>query len=133
MYIRAEKEPFQLFKKGNYTLKNMLILTPDGLKGRGVFDWEKGKMQSELYSLGAHSITSDTTQLFIRANGIDELALDTRNVFARLDFDNHIGTVRANADSVSTVLPYNTYITSLNEFDWDMKNETITFLSLIHI
>jgi len=127
MYIRAEKEPFKLFKKGNYTLKDMLILTPDGLKGRGEFDWAKGKMQSNLYSLGAHSISSDTTQLFIRATGIDELALDTRNVAAHLDFDNHIGSVKANSDSVSTVLPYNTYITSLNEFDWDMKNETITF------
>ncbi len=105
----------------------MLILTPSGLKGRGVFDWEKGQMSAPLFSIGANSIQSDTVDLVIRATGLDHLALDTRNVYFRLDFDKKIGTVGANADTVETILPYNTYITSLNEFDWDMQNQTITF------
>ncbi|MEM8908416.1 MAG: hypothetical protein AAGD05_11265, partial [Bacteroidota bacterium] len=127
MYIQSKMAPFQLFKTGNYTLKDLLILTPDGLKGRGVFDWEKGQMTAPLYHIGANSIESDTVNLVIRATGLDHLALDTRNVYSRLDFDQKIGTVGANADTVETILPYNTYITSMNEFDWDMENETITF------
>lgn len=127
MFIQSYEAPFQLFQSGNYTLKNMLILTPDGLKGRGIFDWEKGNMTAQLYSIGARSIQADTVNLKIKTTGLDHLALDTRNVFSKLDFDKQIGTVGANADTVQTILPYNTYITSLNEFDWDMKNETLTF------
>ena len=33
----------------------------------------------------------------------------------------------ANADSTMTTMPYNKYITSLHDFVWDMKDETITF------
>ncbi len=127
MYISVKEKGFKIFKDGNYTLRDLLILTPGGLKGRGIFDWDKGQLKSELYSFGAHHIESDTTNLTIKAEGLDHLALDTKNVYTKLNFKNNVGTVRANSDSVYTELPYNTYITSLNEFDWDMKNETITF------
>ena len=127
MYIKAEEDVINLFKEDGYTLKDLLILTPDGVRGRGVFDWEIGKMEAGLYLIGANSMQSDTSNLEIKVDGLDHLALDTKNVYTLLDFDSKIGTVRANADTISTVLPYNTYITSLNEFDWDMRNETITF------
>lgn len=127
MFIVSQESDFQLFKNRKYQLRDMLILTPDGLRGRGVFEWEKGKLEAQLYTFGANSVISDTTDLTIKAPGMDHLALDTKNVYTELDFDNNIGTVRANSDSVYTELPYNTYITSLNEFDWDMKNETVTF------
>ena len=127
MYISVKEKGFKIFKEGNYTLRDLLILTPGGLKGRGIFDWNKGQLNADLYSFGAHHIESDTANLNIKAKGLDHLALDTKNVYTHLNFKNNIGTVRANSDSVYTELPYNTYITSLNEFDWDMKNETITF------
>lgn len=127
MYITATEDPFVLFNNKNATLKDQLILTPDGLKGRGIFDWDKGQIDSELFSFGAKTVTADTSDLLIKAPGMDHLALNTKNVFTKIDFKNAIGTVRANADSVYTELPYNTYITSMNEFDWDMNNETINF------
>jgi len=127
MYLSVQEKGFKIFKDGNYTLRDLLILTPGGLKGRGIFDWDKGELTSDLYSFGAHHVESDTANLMIKAKGLDHLALDTKNVYTNLNFKNNIGTVRANSDSVYTELPYNTYITSLNEFDWDMKNETITF------
>ncbi len=127
MYISVKEKGFKIFNEGDYRLRDLLILTPGGLKGRGTFDWDKGQLNSELYSFGANYIESDTSNLTIKARGLDHLALDTKNVYTNLNFKNNIGTVRANSDSVYTELPYNTYITSLNEFDWDMKNETITF------
>lgn len=127
MYISVKEKGFKIFNDGDYTLRDLLILTPGGLKGRGIFDWDNGQITSNLFSFGAHHIESDTSNLTIKAKGLDHLALDTKNVYTNLNFKNNIGTVRANSDSVYTELPYNTYITSLNEFDWDMKNETITF------
>lgn len=127
MYVTPRKEPFELFKDNNHTFQGVMILTPDGLKGNGLFDWDKASMNSNLFSFGAFSADADTTDLSIKAFDAGELALTTSNVKGRVDFDEQIGTFKANDEFLLTTLPYNQYITSMNEFDWDMKEETITF------
>ena len=127
MYIQSLEKPFEMFKEEGYTLENLLILTPDGIKGRGVFNSDRGVLTADLISFEAFSAESDTSDLQIKASGVEHLALDTKNVFAKLDFDEQMGYVKANKEDIITTLPYNMYQTSLNEYDWDMKNETITF------
>ncbi len=127
MYIQSEEKPFEMFQEPGYTLENLLILTPDGIKGRGTFNSNRGVLSANLISFGAFSAESDTADLQIKASGVDHLALDTKNVFAKLDFDAQIGYVKANKENTVTTLPYNKYQTSMNEYDWDMANETITF------
>lgn len=128
MYINSREEtPFELFKENNHTLDGTLILTPGGLKGVGVFDWDKATMQSKLFSFGAFSAFADTTDLKIRAFNADELALKTSNVNGIVDFDEQVGTFKANDEFLVTELPYNQYETSMNEFNWNMEEETITF------
>ena len=127
MYIQSKEKPFELFKEKGYTLENLLILTPDGIKGRGVFNSNRGVLTADLISFEAFSAQSDTSNLQIKASGVEHLALDTKNVYAKLDFDKQIGHVKANKEDIITTLPYNKYQTSLNEYDWDMQNETITF------
>ncbi len=127
MYIQSLEKPFELFKEEGYTLENLLILTPDGIKGRGVFNSNRGILTANLISFEAFTAQSDTSDLQIKASGVDHLALDTKNVYAKLDFDKQMGYVKANKENIVTTLPYNKYQTSLNEYDWDMENETITF------
>ncbi|MEZ5044854.1 MAG: hypothetical protein R2828_33460 [Saprospiraceae bacterium] len=127
MYVTPRKEPFALFKNNNHTFQGVMILTPDGLKGNGLFDWDKASMRSNLFSFGAFSADADTTNLSIKAFDAGELALTTTNVKGMVDFEDQIGTFKANDEFLVTTLPYNKYITSMNEFDWDMKEETITF------
>ncbi|MFK7809910.1 MAG: hypothetical protein AB8F74_19050 [Saprospiraceae bacterium] len=129
MFIKAEKEPFQLFENGTHTVFDLLILTPDGVKGRGEFKWDLGGMNSNLYSFGSNSVQSDSADMSIRASGVDHLALKTDNVSAAFNFDKSTGHVKANVDTVTTVLPYNQYRTSLNEYDWNIKEENINFVS----
>jgi hypothetical protein len=127
MYIKSEDSPFELYKDGRHKLDGTLILTPGGLKGIGLFDWDKASMTSKLFSFGAHSAWSDTTNLKIKAFDADAIALSTSNLNGRVDFDEQVGNFKANADFLTTTLPYNQYETSFNEFDWDMKEETVTF------
>ena len=127
MYVRSKEAPFELFKEDNHTLKGMLILTPGGLKARGLFDWDKASMSSKLFSFGAFSASADTTNLKIKAFNADALALSTENLNGVVDFDKQLGQFKANAEFLTTTLPYNQYETSFNEFDWDMKEETVTF------
>ena len=127
MYVTTKEKAFDIFSDNNHTLDGVLILTPDGLKGRGLFDWDKGVLQSDLISFGVYSAHSDTANIRIKTIGEDALALNTDNVQAELDFDSQIGRVKANAEDVVTVMPFNQYQTSLNEYVWNMKEENVTF------
>jgi len=126
MYIRTKEESFKLFKADNYTVDGTLILTPDGLKATGKFEWEKGIMNSKLMSFGAFSALADTANVQIKAFE-GEFAFDTKNVNANLDFDTQRGKIYANEDGLTTTMPYNQYQTSMGELDWDMAGETIDF------
>jgi len=126
MYIRSKEESFKLFKAENYTVDGTLILTPDGVKAKGKFEWEKGILASKLMSFGAFSAKADTANLKIKAFE-GEFAFDTENVNADLDFDTQRGKIIANEDGLTTTMPYNQYQTSMGELDWDMKGEQITF------
>ncbi|MCR9288730.1 MAG: hypothetical protein NXI23_15245 [Bacteroidetes bacterium] len=130
MYVRSKEAPFELFKAGLHTLKGLLILTPGGLKGDGLLDWDKASMESRLFNLNAFSATADTTDLKIRAFDADALALQTSNLNGNVDFDEQKGAFKANAEFSTSTLPYNQYETSFNEFDWDMKEETVTFKAI---
>lgn len=127
MYVSSETAPFKLFNKDNHTLAGTLILTPGGLKGNGLLDWDKASMTSGLFAFGAYSSKADTTDLKIKATGAKDLALKTSNVKGDVDFDNEVGNFKANDEFLVTTLPYNQYETSMNEFKWDMKEEIITF------
>lgn len=129
MYIRSAEAPFTLFKPEKHTLKGTLILTPGGLKGDGEFDWDKGTMRSHLIAFGPYSAKADTTEISIKAKDAGQVALQTSNVHGEVDFDKQVGNFQANNEFLVTTLPYNKYATSMNEFNWDMKKETITFKS----
>jgi len=127
MFVRTDEEAFALFKQESHSLDGTLILTPTGLKGRGEFNWELGRLNSKLMSFGAFSTAADTSNLQIKTFDKSELAFDTKNVNANLDFDKQIGNVKANIEGEWTTMPYNQFQTSLDEFIWDMKGATVTF------
>ncbi len=131
MYVTPEEAPFSMFKSGLHTMEGVLILTPGGLRGRGLVDWDKASMTSKDFLFGAYSLTADTSNIAIKAKGTaDELAFDSRNVMADVDFDKGIGVFKNNSDGISTSMPYNKYKTSMSEFTWKMKEETVEFKAL---
>ncbi len=129
LYVNAESEPFLFFKQPGYTLDGTLILTPEGVKGNGSFEWKDGKLNSKLYDFGAFKTYADTSSVQIKALEGDDIAFDTENVNSDVNFEIQMGVFKANVDSVTTRLPLNKYVTSMNEFVWDMAQETITFIS----
>ncbi|MFT6021347.1 MAG: hypothetical protein ACJATF_000355 [Flavobacteriales bacterium] len=127
MYVRTKEKDFKLFNKNVHTLSGLLILTPGGLKGRGLFDWDQGSLDSELMSFGPYSVLSDTANLKIKTGDLDALAFDTKDINANLDFDREIGYIQSNKEDNLVTMPYNQYQTTLNDFVWDMKEQTVTF------
>ncbi len=130
MYIRSEEAPFALFHEGLHTLAGTLILTPGGLKGDGVFDWDKATLTSRLFSFGAFSAKADTTdEVRIKTQDLKDIALKTKLVKSDVDFDEQMATFLANDEFLETELPAIQYKTSMNEFTWDMAKEHILFKS----
>jgi hypothetical protein len=134
MYMNARDSAFRFFKEGVHTLRSIIILTPGGVKGKGTFDWDKGTLQSQLFSFGSHSVSSDSMNMSIRAldkdkSATDQLAFDTKNIRGKIDFDEQMGRFKANSDDIQTYMPGVKYKTSINEFDWDLKKEEIAFKS----
>ena len=134
MYMTARDSAFRFFKDGNYTLRSTIILTPGGVKGKGTFDWDKGTLVSDLFSFGTHSVAADTMNMSIRAldktnADTEQLAFDTKNIKGKIDFDEQMGRFKANSNDIQTYMPGIKYKTSINEFDWNLKDEQIIFKS----
>lgn len=130
LIVRSEENPFELYQANDHQLDGTLVLTPEGLRGDGKLGWSKADASSQIFSFGANSAQADTMSVKIKALEIDDrLALETSNVNGTLDFDEGIGAFEANDEAVITTLPYNQYITTMNEFDWDMNGNTIIFES----
>ena len=129
MYLTSKDSAFKFFPEGSYTMRNTIILTPSGVKGIGTFEWEKGFLKSKLFSFGTHYVQADTMTLGIRAlsNLSDQLALDTRNVRGKINFDTQKGFFKSNSDDGITAMPGVKYNTTINEFDWDLQSEIIDF------
>ncbi len=129
MNIRTKELPFDLYKEGDYKFSGLATLTPSGLKGSGLLNWEKANMSSDEFSFGSFSARSDTMNIQIKALEADALALKTSNLKGEVDFDKQLGTFKSNAAIGITYFPYNQYITTMDEFEWDIKDETIIFKS----
>ena len=131
LYVTVDTSVFNIFKEHNHTLKNTLVVTPAGVKGQGVFDWDKGVLQSKLFSFGAHSVEADTMNMSIRtldkAITGNQLAFDTKNIQGKIDFDKQKGHFKANSENLETAMPSVRYKTSMNQFEWDLQNENIVF------
>ncbi len=129
MYVESRAKAFELFRQPGYYHKGILVLTPSGLKGRGEFDWFGGRLTARVISYGPFQASSDTADLQIKALDGQGIVFDSRNVRGELDFDNQVGDFKANTADANTDLPLNRYRTSMNEFTWDMKGQTVTFKS----
>ncbi|MCB0707090.1 MAG: hypothetical protein KDC34_17360 [Saprospiraceae bacterium] len=128
MYIYSQEAPFEIFQDGLHNLEGTLVLTPTGLKGKGLFSWDKADMRSSLFSFGAHSIQADTTNLRIKAFDSDKLAMVTENLNGSVDFDKGVGSFHGNGETLISELPFNQYETSMQAFDWDINAERVTFM-----
>ncbi|HFA48728.1 MAG TPA: hypothetical protein ENJ95_06905 [Bacteroidetes bacterium] len=129
MFITSKGQSFDLFSDGSHKVDGLLIYTPDGLKARGKFGWEDGEMQSELFSFGHHSIKTESADLQIKSMSTEGVALNTNNLKGLIDFDTQKGKFAANDAKEETKMPANKYKTSLNNFEWDLANKTLTFIA----
>jgi hypothetical protein len=131
MYIEsslAEGAPFQFFDSTDFFLDGSLTLTPDGLLGRGKFDWYGATLESNPggdFKFGRQSIASPSSAVIIKSQGVQKFAFENENVDAVIDFEKQTGDFISQEADLATDLPYNSYQTSLDQFHWDMETDHI--------
>jgi len=124
----AEGAPFEFFDSTDFNLDGSLTLTPEGLLGRGVFDWHGATLESNPggdFVFGKRKITSESAGVNVKNTGELDFAFENENVKAVIDFDKMTGDFSAIEQDLSTDLTYNSFQTSLDKFHWDMKNDHI--------
>ncbi len=129
MYVNSEAPPFLIFADGTHTLMGGLILTPTGLNARGVHDWPKATIKSDLLSYGPYSLRGDTIDLAIKSTDGSGIALKADNLSATLDLDRGKGAFLANDSTVTVELIASRFASSTSKFDWDIEAQRIDFSS----
>ena len=120
--------PFQLFEDNDHNFTGTLVLTPTALQGTGTLDWSKASLSSEALSFSADGVTADTSTVRIKSvQDTANIALATTNVASSVDFATNRATFRNNGQELATELPYIEFLTSANEFEWDLKEGNIVF------
>ena len=127
--IRTAGDPFKIYQKGDFAFTGTTVLTPEGLRGSGQLEWEAARVKSEYFKFGAYSAQSDTMALEIRAIDTEDFVISTDNLKGSFDFDRQIGKFKSNLDTSYTTLPYNKYVTTMTEFEWNIEEENILFAS----
>lgn len=126
--ITPKTLPFKIFADQKHQLEGLLVLTPEELKGSGILDWDRGTMISEDFSFQPNGATTDTTSIDIKISS-GNIAISSKNMQGEVNFDNQLGLFKSNDSLLITELPSNGFATSLNNYEWQMKDETIKFLN----
>ena len=130
LQISPQSAPFYIYQGDDHTLDGSLVLTPEQLKGEGTLEWSSGLLESDAYQFGPNSVEADTTSIAIKIQESGEVAIASKNMAGKVDFDQLEGNFTSNDSIAITELPYNQYTTSLKDFDWDIANKTINFTNV---
>ncbi len=126
MTLAMRESSFQFFD-GLTNLSGKVIVTPKGLLGSGVMDWDEARATSKDFRFGAMSMEADSTGFIIKSPEAERAALKLPNAYAKVDFEKRTGIFRANDEEAYTELPFNRYQTTVNDFAWDMNAGKISF------
>ncbi|MFM2049486.1 MAG: hypothetical protein RI955_2034, partial [Bacteroidota bacterium] len=127
MEVRMDTTPFNMF--GNIAKhKGGLIISSKGMIGYGSLDWPEATMNSQLMKYGKMNVTADTSGIQIKTSD-GNIAFKAPNVNSKIDFEKRSGDFTSNTKELASNFVYNQYITSINQFHWDMDKKLLDFIS----
>jgi len=113
-----------------YDMKSLMHgqtrIQPDGLYGKGMFEFEKAELESEKINFKFKDFQSDTADFRLKDVEMSgELTFATVNVNAYVTFDGRYGQFKSNGGGSYIDFPQNQYICYMEEFKWYMDNDDI--------
>ncbi|MEN9521837.1 MAG: hypothetical protein RL065_214 [Bacteroidota bacterium] len=127
MEVKMDTTPFNMF--GNIAKhKGGLVISSKGMTGYGTLDWPEATMNSTMMKYGKMNVVADTSGIQIKTSD-GNIAFKAPNVNSKIDFEKRSGDFTSNTKELASNFVYNQYITSINQFHWDMDKKLLDFIS----
>ncbi len=125
MYIYKEKKPFNIYNPETHFDGN-LLLTPDGLSGKGRIDVGMADIRSDSIVLKSNTFSSDTSVFRLKAAmGGSYQMVTVDSVRSYVDFNTRIGQFTPSGDYALVQFPGNKFAAYVNDFNWSMDSAKI--------
>lgn len=124
MMIYTGGYPVDIFRD-DQTFTGTLVHTPSVLSGNGQLDFENARLISNNMVFGTNRADSDTASLTIGDLHQEIISFSSNNVRAHLDFENRVVDLTTNVLGNLTEFPRNQFAASLDNYHWDIDEETI--------
>ncbi|MBX7181610.1 MAG: hypothetical protein K1X82_05825 [Bacteroidia bacterium] len=128
MEVSSREKPISLFN-GISTMKGKVSLSPKGLSGNGLMDFDLAEMDSKNFKYKQNSFSADTSNFRLTDPNTKAPSFTTTNLKSNIDFNKRVGEFKSNAGATSVQFPVNKYICMIDEFKWFMDKGTIDFIS----
>ena len=106
-------------------LTGSLVLTPQGLTGKGKMVFEKAEIESNMYQFKQFSFDADTANFRLRSFDLTDLAFNTENYKSHIDFKKRNGEFKSNGEVSKVNFPINRYQCYMDFLEWSMDRDEI--------
>lgn len=127
MIHRVKDKPIAMYDMKSY-MHGQTMIQPDGLTGKGIFEFQKAELEANLIKFKFNDFQSDTADFRLKDDGsidADALAFSTVNVNAYVTFDERFGRFRSNGGGSHISFDPMQYICFMDEFKWFMDRDDI--------
>lgn len=118
--------PFNMFNNKTQ-LNGQIEITNKAIHGAGLIDWDDGQLTSNRFRFKSTELLADSAALKIKTIDGDKVTFNTPNVNAYVDFTENTGYFKSNTNENRTEFNYNQYVTTIDEFFWDINNKKLEF------
>jgi hypothetical protein len=124
MMVTTKETPFEMYVEKSL-LTGDLTLTPQGLSGSGMMEFNNAILTSKRYDYSNRDFKTDTCDFRLKTYDLNEMAFITENYNGKIDFDDRKGEFKSNGGSSKVNFPANDYICYMDQFDWYMDRDEI--------
>lgn len=102
---------------------------PNGMTADGTYHFERANLMSNKMVFKYNTFDADTADFELQGEEVNELALQTKNVKAYVDYVDRFANFKANGKAEPIFFPVNKYLCYMEEFKWYMDNGIIELSS----
>ncbi|MBZ0242234.1 MAG: hypothetical protein K8F24_03370, partial [Bacteroidales bacterium] len=114
----------------NVIFRGTAELSPDGIKGAGNLAFGNVEMSSDYFALKNKSFTADTADFSLLTAINQKVAFSAKDYFTRIDFESRTGNFNYLNEQSSLSFPFNQYICTLDEANWQMDEDLLKLNSI---
>ncbi len=109
----------------NTKLNGTLFLSPDYMHGKGTFTFDRSEVLSKDMDFTYNTMSADSADFTLYDNTGENKIFISKGYFANIDFKNGIGRFDNLYQGTFVELPFNKYISTLDEVKWIMDEDKL--------